>query len=31
MSKVWLTGKITVEDMKKNHPLEYERVIKEEK
>lgn len=31
MSKVWLTGKITVEEMKKNHPLEYERLIKEEK
>jgi cytochrome b subunit of formate dehydrogenase len=31
MGKVWWTGKITVEEMKENHPLEYERIIKEEK
>ncbi|MFQ6082646.1 MAG: formate dehydrogenase subunit gamma [Candidatus Aminicenantia bacterium] len=31
MSKVWLTGRISVEEMKKNHPLEYDRVMKKEK
>lgn len=26
MSKVWLTGKITEEEMKEHHPVEYERI-----
>jgi len=34
MSKIWLTGKITEEEMKEHHPLEYEQIegkVKEEK
>ena len=26
MSKSWITGKISIEDLQKNHPLEYERL-----
>ena len=31
MSKVWLTGKMTEKEMKDEHPLEYEEIIKQEK
>jgi formate dehydrogenase subunit gamma len=31
MSKVWLTGKISKEDLRKNHPLEYERLYGHDK
>jgi formate dehydrogenase subunit gamma len=32
MSRTWITGKITKEDMQKNHPIEYERLYdKDEK
>jgi formate dehydrogenase subunit gamma len=27
MSRVWLSGKISEEDMKRHHPLEYERIV----
>lgn len=30
MSWTWLTGKISEEEMKKHHPIEYERILKEE-
>jgi len=26
MNKTWLSGKITEEEMKEHHPLEYERI-----
>jgi len=29
MSKIWLTGKISEHDMKEDHPLEYERMIRD--
>lgn len=31
MSKVWLTGKMTEQEMKDEHPLEFEEIIKQEK
>ncbi|MHB1458480.1 MAG: formate dehydrogenase subunit gamma [Armatimonadota bacterium] len=31
MSKIWLNGKISEHDMKEHHPLEYERIIEEER
>jgi cytochrome b subunit of formate dehydrogenase len=31
MSWVWLTGKISIEDLIEDHPLEFERIIEEEK
>ena len=31
MSRVWLTGTISKEEMKKNHPLEYERLYGDDK
>ncbi|MFC2170002.1 formate dehydrogenase subunit gamma [Acidobacteriota bacterium] len=31
MSKIWLTGKISPEEMKKNHPLEYKEITDREK
>ena len=31
MNKVWLTGKISEEEMVEEHPLEYEEVLREEK
>ncbi len=31
MSKVWLNGKITEKEMKEEHPLEYEEILKQEK
>jgi len=31
MSKVWLTGKMTENEMMNEHPLEYEEIIKQEK
>jgi formate dehydrogenase gamma subunit len=27
MSMVWITGKISIEELKENHPLEYERLV----
>jgi formate dehydrogenase subunit gamma len=30
MSKVWLTGKITEKEIKEEHPLEYDEIIKQE-
>jgi formate dehydrogenase gamma subunit len=29
MSKVWITGKISKEELKEHHPLEYEEILKE--
>jgi cytochrome b subunit of formate dehydrogenase len=29
MSKVWITGKISKEEMMEHHPLEYEEIIRE--
>ncbi|GAB4339250.1 MAG: cytochrome b/b6 domain-containing protein [Candidatus Abyssubacteria bacterium] len=29
MSKVWLTGKISMQELKEHHPLEYEEILKE--
>jgi len=31
MSRVWLTGKIGLREFQENHPLEYDRVIREQK
>ena len=31
MSRVWINGKISKEDLKKNHPLEYQRLYGDEK
>jgi formate dehydrogenase subunit gamma len=31
MSKTWINGKISKEDLKKNHPLEYQRIYGDEK
>jgi len=31
MSWVWLTGKISMEDLMEDHPLEFERIAEEEK
>lgn len=31
MNKVWLTGKMTEDEMKKEHPMEYEEIVKKEK
>jgi cytochrome b subunit of formate dehydrogenase len=30
MSPVWITGKMSTEEMKEHHPLEYERLMQEE-
>jgi formate dehydrogenase gamma subunit len=27
MSRVWITGRITIEELKENHPLEYEKLV----
>lgn len=31
MSKIWLTGKITIKELRERHPLEYERLIEKMK